>query len=125
MFEKLERQPPDAILGIMAMFREDPSPRKVDLSVGVFQDEDGRTPVLECVRRAERRVIRDQTTKSYVAIAGNAGFNEAMEALIFGAGHPALEEGRISLRAGPRRQRRPERNRDTSLPAPDPMPPYG
>ncbi len=96
MFEKLERLPPDAILGIMAMFREDPAPGKVDLSVGVIQDEDGQTPVLECVRRAERRIIREQTTKSYVAIAGNAGFNKAMETLLFGADHPALEAGRIS-----------------------------
>ena len=96
MFEKLERLPPDAILGIMAMFREDPAPVKVDLSVGVFQDENGRTPVLECVRQAERRVIRDQTTKSYVAIVGNAGFNASMETLLFGAGHPALAAGRVS-----------------------------
>ena len=95
MFEKLERLPPDAILGIMAMFREDSAPVKVDLSVGVFQDENGRTPVLECVRQAERRVIRDQTTKSYVAIVGNAGFNEGMETLLFGAGHPALVTGRV------------------------------
>ena len=96
MFENLELQPPDAIIGIMAMFRADPAPRKVDLSVGVFQDETGRTPVLACVKRAERRIIEAQDTKSYVAIAGNPGFNEAMETLLFGAGHPALEAGRIS-----------------------------
>ena len=96
MFEKLEFQPPDAILGIMAMFRADPAPNKVDLSVGVFQDEAGRTPVLQCVKRAERRIIEAQDTKSYVAITGNPGFNEAMEKTLFGAGHPALEAGRVS-----------------------------
>ena len=96
MFENLKLQPPDAIIGIMGMFRADPAPTKVDLSVGVFQDEAGRTPVLECVKRAERRIIEAQDTKSYVAIAGNPGFNEAMEKLLFGAGHPALEAGRIS-----------------------------
>ena len=81
MFENLKLQPPDAIIGIMGMFRADPAPMKVDLSVGVFQDEAGRTPVLECVKRAERRIIEAQDTKSYVAIAGNPGFNEAMEKL--------------------------------------------
>ena len=96
MFENLELQPPDAIIGIMAMFRADPAPGKVDLSVGVFQDETGRTPVLECVKRAERRIIEAQDTKSYVAIEGNPGFNEAMETLLFGVSHPALEAGRIS-----------------------------
>lgn len=96
MFEKLEFQPPDAILGIMQMFRADPAPTKVDLSVGVFQDEDGRTPVLRCVKRAERRIIEAQDSKSYVAIVGNPGFNEAMEKTLFGAGHPALEAGRVS-----------------------------
>ena len=96
MFEKLQLQPPDAIIGILTMFRADPAPGKVDLSVGVFQDDAGHTPVLECVRRAERRVIESQNTKSYVAIAGNAGFNDAMETVLFGAGHPALEAGRVS-----------------------------
>ena len=96
MFEKLELQPPDAIIGIMGMFRADPAPTKVDLSVGVFQDDAGRTPILECVKRAERRIIEAQDTKSYVAIAGNAGFNESMETLLFGGGHPALAAGRIS-----------------------------
>ena len=96
MFENLKPQPPDAILGIMAMYRADPAPGKVDLSAGVFQDETGHTPVLECVRRAERLVIEAQDTKSYVAIAGNPGYNDAMETLLFGAGHPALAAGRIA-----------------------------
>ena len=96
MFENLQLQPPDAIIGIMGMFRADPAPTKVDLSVGVFQDEAGRTPILECVKRAERRIIDDQDTKSYVGIAGNPGFNEGMEKLLYGAGHPALEAGRVA-----------------------------
>ena len=96
MFENLESQPPDAILGIMTMFRADPAPTKVDLSVGVFQDEAGRTPVLACVKRAERRLIEAQDTKSYVGIAGNPGFIEGMETLLFGAGHAALRAGRLA-----------------------------
>ena len=80
----------------MALFREDDDPRKVDLSVGVYRDENGRTPVLECVRRAERQLFEEQTTKAYVGIAGNAGFNAGMEAVLFGADHPASKAGRIA-----------------------------
>jgi len=96
VFETLKTLPSDAILGIMALFREDQSPNKIDLSVGVYQDEHGRTPILECVRRGEQRLLEAQQTKSYVGIAGNLGFNAGMEALLFGPDHPALRDGRIS-----------------------------
>ncbi len=96
MFETLTALPRDAILGIMALFREDQDPGKIDLSVGVYQDESGNTPILECVRRGERQLLEAQQTKSYVAIAGNSGFNAGMEALLFGADHPALRDGRVS-----------------------------
>jgi len=96
VFETLKTLPSDAILGIMALFREDQSPNKIDLSVGVYQDEHGRTPILECVRRGEQRLLEAQQTKSYVGIAGNPGFNAGMEALLFGPDHPALRDGRIS-----------------------------
>ena len=80
----------------MALFRQDDDPRKVDLSVGVYQDENGNTPVLECVRRAEQQLLEEQTTKSYVGIAGNAGFNESMEAMLFGEDHAARQAGRVA-----------------------------
>ena len=96
MFETLEALPRDAILGIMALFREDKNPGKIDLSVGVYRDEHGNTPILECVRRGERQMLDAQQTKTYVAIAGNPGFNSGMEALLFGADHPALRDGRVS-----------------------------
>src|SRR5690606_24325231 len=78
MFESMPPLPPDAILGIMALFRADPHPGKIDLSVGVYQDDDGRTPVLESVRRAESAIVAEQDTKTYVAIAGNAAFNRGI-----------------------------------------------
>lgn len=96
MFESLKPLPADAILGMMALFRADPDPRKIDLSVGVYQDEQGRTPIFESVKRAEAAVIDGQDTKTYVAIAGNADFNRRMETLLFGASHPALADGRVS-----------------------------
>lgn len=95
MFERLDRLPDDPILGLMAAFRADGDPRKVDLGVGVYRDSQGMTPVLEAVRRAERTVLERQSTKTYVAPAGNAGFNQAMERLVLGAAHPALAAGRV------------------------------
>ncbi|HEY2808890.1 MAG TPA: amino acid aminotransferase [Steroidobacteraceae bacterium] len=95
MFEKLELISADAILGLMAAFRADPEPRKVDLGVGVFRDDRGETPVLECVRRAESALLAEQTTKTYVGPVGNHGFNQQMEQLVFGAAHPALRANRL------------------------------
>jgi len=95
MFERLETVIPDPILGLMAAFRADPDPHKVDLGVGVYRDERGDTPVLECVRQAEHALLARQTTKSYVSSSGNPGFNQAMEQLVFGAAHPALTAGRV------------------------------
>jgi aspartate aminotransferase len=95
MFERLERIPEDPILGLMAAFRADTYRDKVDLGVGVYRDGRGETPVLEAVRRAERSVLERQKTKTYVAAAGNPAFNQAMERLAFGEGHPALASGRV------------------------------
>lgn len=95
MFERLERMPDDPILGLMAAFRADADSRKVDLGVGVYRNDKGETPVLEAVRKAEEAVLARQTSKTYVAPAGNAGFNQAMEKLTFGEGHPTLKAGRI------------------------------
>lgn len=96
MFETLKPLPPDAILGIMALFRADPSPDKIDLSVGVYQDEQGRTPVLKSVKRAEQEILAKQDSKTYVAIAGNAAFNRGIEEVLYGKNHPALVAGRVA-----------------------------
>jgi len=96
VFETLKPLPPDAILGIMTLFRADTHPSKIDLSVGVYQDEQGRTPVLASVKRAEQAIIDAQDSKTYVAIAGNAGFNSGVSELLYGKDHPALKAGRVS-----------------------------
>ncbi|MBV8974960.1 MAG: aspartate/tyrosine/aromatic aminotransferase, partial [Sinobacteraceae bacterium] len=95
MFEHLAAVVPDPILGLMTAFRADPDPHKVDLGVGVYRDEHGNTPVLESVRAAESALIAQQTTKTYVGPAGNLAFNQSMEQLVLGAGHPALAAGRV------------------------------
>ena len=95
MLEHLDRLPPDPILGVMAAFRADSDPRKVDLGVGVYRDDAGETPVMRAVREAERELIARQKTKTYVSAVGNAGFNEAMEHVVLGEGHTALTSGRL------------------------------
>ena len=95
MFERFEVINPDAILMLMAAYRADPDPRKVDLGIGVYRDGRGHTPVLEAVRRAEADLIARQVTKTYVGAAGNPDFNREMEQLVFGSGHPALAAQRL------------------------------
>jgi aspartate aminotransferase len=95
MLERLDRLSPDPILGLMAAFRADADPHKVDLGVGVYRDDQGDTPIPKAVRLAEQAVLARQNTKSYVAAAGNPGFNQAMERLVFGAEHAALSGGRV------------------------------
>lgn len=85
MLEKIEAAPPDAILGLTQAFREDPRSDKVNLSVGVYQDETGQTPLLDCVQEIERRLAANPTTKSYLPIPGLAAYNQAVAELVFGA----------------------------------------
>lgn len=101
MFEALTPLPADAILGIMTEFRADEDPNKIGLSVGVYQDETGQTPVLESVKRAEQAVLEAQQTKTYVGIAGKPGFNAAVEELVFGPRHAVLAEGRVTTLQSP------------------------
>ena len=57
MFENIAAAPPDAILGISEAFNKDPNPNKVNLSVGVFKDEAGKTPIPNAVKEAEKRLL--------------------------------------------------------------------
>jgi aspartate aminotransferase len=95
MFERLEPVIADPILRLMAAYRADPDAGKVDLGIGVYRDERGDTPVLATVRAAESAVLARQSTKTYVSAAGNAGFNQVLERLVFGAEHPALSAQRV------------------------------
>ena len=90
MFENLETLPPDPILGVATAFREDRSPDKVDLSVGVYKDRSGVTPVMRAVEKAERALIEAQDTKVYLPPAGAAGFREGIFSLVMGDGAAAL-----------------------------------
>ena len=89
MFEALEPLPPDSILGLMADFRADPRPEKIDLGVGVYKDENGATPVLEAVKQALEELRPD------VLIAGPA-FDASRYGLACGAVCQAAQEMSIS-----------------------------
>ena len=84
MLESLERVPPDPILGVSAAFAQDSSPHKIDLGVGVYKDEAGRTPVPRAVRVAELAMLEAQSTKSYLSPVGNPQFNQRVAELVLG-----------------------------------------
>ena len=84
MLSNLKAQPADKILTLMAAYREDPRPAKVDLGVGVYKSAEGVTPVMRAVKEAERRLVETQESKSYVALAGDPAYADAMIGLILG-----------------------------------------
>lgn len=94
MFEILSPAPPDAILGLNEAFRTDPNPAKVNLSVGVFKDEAGKTPILQSVKLAEQKLLSQESTKSYLPIDGPPEYGAAVRELLFGAGHEILASQR-------------------------------
>jgi aspartate aminotransferase len=95
MFEHLDALPPDPILGLIAAYAADPNPKKIDLGIGVYRDEFGATPMLDCVVEAEKILLDTQTTKTYLGPPGVAGFNQAITELILGKDSNALRQGRV------------------------------
>lgn len=96
MLETIEAAPRDAILGLTAAFREDPRAEKINLSVGVYQDENGKTPTLECVRIAEQRLAEAASVKSYLPIPGAPEYGEVVRELAFGSDHEVVQLGRAA-----------------------------
>ncbi|HEY8696277.1 MAG TPA: amino acid aminotransferase [Rhizomicrobium sp.] len=92
MFEELEPRAADPLLDTIRQFRADPRPHKLDLGVGVFQDENGRTPVLNSVKQAERILLETQQTKSYLGAEGDVEFARLLGAIALG---PLAGEARI------------------------------
>ena len=95
MFESLKPVAIDPILGLMTAFKADTRPVKIDLGVGVYQDDHGRTPVMEAVKIAEARLLELETTKSYQGMAGDPDYNQRMLGLLFGEQHSILSSGRV------------------------------
>jgi aromatic-amino-acid transaminase len=91
---RVEMAPRDPILGVTEAFNADTNPRKVNLGVGVYYDDNGKVPLLECVKRAERQILEAAPPRAYLPIDGLADYDRAVQALVFGEG-AARKEGRI------------------------------
>jgi aromatic-amino-acid transaminase len=81
----LQPQPTDLLLELISLYRADPRARKIDVGVGVYRNEAGVTPVLRAVKEAERRLLVEQDSKSYLGAAGDIHFCELLRPLIFGS----------------------------------------
>jgi len=85
MFENLSTLPPDPILGLNQSFQQDDNPAKINLSVGVYQNSDGHTPIFTAVKKAEQALLQEQITKSYAPQAGDPDFLRNITQLLLGA----------------------------------------
>jgi aromatic-amino-acid transaminase len=96
MFQHLDPYAGDPILSLNEEFQKDPRPHKINLSIGIYFDDAGRIPVLDCVRRAEARLLAEDGPKPYLPIEGSAAARRAVQALLFGPAHEAVTSGRIA-----------------------------
>ncbi len=101
MFEHVALAPPDAIFGLSEAFKKDPNPDKINLGAGVYKDEEGRTPVLACVKEAEARILMDEPSKVYLPIDGTSEYGKAVQELILGREHAAVTSRRAVTAHGP------------------------
>ncbi|KAA6048120.1 aspartate/tyrosine/aromatic aminotransferase [Pantoea sp. ICBG 1758] len=94
MFESISAAPADPILGLADLFRADDRPHKINLGIGVYKDETGKTPVLTSVKKAEQYLLENETTKNYLSIDGLPDFARCTQALLFGNDSPLIAAGR-------------------------------
>src|SRR5437763_3916686 len=91
----LPMAPSDPILGITEAYVADQNPKKVNLGVGVYYDDAGKVPLLECVRRAEIERLKAAPPRNYLPIDGLAAYDRAVQELVFGSEFAAVKEKRI------------------------------
>jgi len=96
MFDHLEPYAGDPILSLNEAFQKDPRTDKVNLSIGIYFDDAGHIPVLDCVRQAEARMLAASGPKPYLPIEGSAAMRSAVQGLLFGADHEAIRSGRVA-----------------------------
>lgn len=96
MFDAIQAAPPDAILGLNEAFRNDSSADKVNLTVGVYQDEKGQTPVLKSVKTAEAKLLEGETSKGYLPIGGLGEFCDLTQTLYFGEDQEVISSNRAA-----------------------------
>jgi aromatic-amino-acid transaminase len=96
LFSHVEPYAGDPILSLNEAFQKDPRADKVNLSIGIYFDDAGRIPVLDCVKQAEAQMLAEGGAKSYLPIEGSAAMRSAVQGLLFGAEHPAVKAGRVA-----------------------------
>lgn len=101
MFEVLPQLPADPILGLSAAYREDTNPNKIDLGVGVYKDEQGNTPIVSAVAKAQKVLLERETSKTYITPQGVQGFIDGMLELILGKASPVLLADRVAAVQAP------------------------
>src|SRR3712207_3644482 len=84
LFDRLEAEPTDSLLALIALCNADPRPEKIDVGVGVYRDGAGNTPILRAVKAAERILLETQETKAYLGSQGDARFVELIKPIVFG-----------------------------------------
>jgi len=96
VFGDIEVAPRDPILGLNAAFKEDKSPKKVNLGVGAYRTEDGKPLVLPVVRKVEQKMLEMGLDKEYIPQSGLPEFQKVSPLLLFGKDSPALKENRLA-----------------------------
>lgn len=96
LFTNVAMAPRDPILGLNEQFAADPNPSKVNLGVGVYFDDNGKLPLLQCVQAAERAILEKPAPHGYLPIDGIAAYDKAVQSLVFGAQSEAVQSGRIA-----------------------------
>lgn len=92
MFQNIPMAPPDPILGISDAYAADTNPNKINLSVGVYKDASGKTPVLKAVQTAQQTILANQTTMSYKPIQGDAAYAKCVQRLLLGDDHDVVNK---------------------------------
>jgi aromatic-amino-acid transaminase len=100
MFDRFPEPVADPLHAVMAHYRADQRPHRIDLGVGVYRDATGASPIMAAVKRAEALLVEEEDSKSYQALLGDERFVEAMTRLVFGEDHPAVCNGRIAAIQG-------------------------
>ena len=96
MFERIDYYAGDPILGLMDKFVADSNPNKVNLGIGIYYDEIGQMPVLECVKTAEQRIADPIAPRPYLPMAGLPGHRKACQDLLFGKDAQVLKDNRVA-----------------------------
>jgi len=96
LFSAVEMAPRDPILGLNEQFNADPNPNKVNLGVGVYFDDNGKLPLLQCVQAAEKALMDKPSPRGYLPIDGIAAYDNAVKALVFGADSDVVQAGRVA-----------------------------